>query len=168
MSRVNLSILAIFLIALFAISSQAADMTIMVGKGNTLTFTPQNGTVAKGDVITFMFVGGTHSVLLADTAATKCNMSAKIANPKIAGPTAAGGKNATYTVTGDIAKIWYYCGVPGHCDKGMWGLLSLATGTPSNSTSTGSTAPSSGAGRVEFSTAAVVGGLILYIAAQLL
>jgi len=206
MSRISLSILAIFLIAFFAISSQAAEFVIMVGKDNTLTFTPQNGTVSKGDTVTYMFVGGAHSVLLADTGATKCNLSTKIQANKIAAVTPAGGKNATYMVDGTIPKIWYFCGVPGHCDKGMWGLLSLSTGATTNtsgspstdttqptatdyntmntmntmtmsmpmtmttgSSSTMSSSPSSsGAGRVELSAAAVVGGVILYIVTHLL
>ncbi|CAG8669727.1 19712_t:CDS:2 [Dentiscutata erythropus] len=114
----------------------------MVG-GSGLTFTPQNTTAAPGDTITFMWAGTTpHSVIQSDAPAGNCNKSATLAPYYPVNSVA--GFNVTYTVNATPPVIWYFCGVPGHCQGGMWGTIKLATATNGTAGSpTGGATPAS-------------------------
>ncbi|CAG8719198.1 28738_t:CDS:2 [Racocetra persica] len=123
MSRFNLSCLVVFLVFISVVSAVTMNVTVG-GSAGELTFTPQNITASKGDVIQFVWAGGQHSVILSD-AAGACTPSTKVqGNATIS--TAKTNGTATYTMDGSAPKVWYYCGVNMHCAKGMWGIITLA------------------------------------------
>jgi plastocyanin len=93
--------------------------TVMVGNGN-LTFVPKNFIASVGDTVSFVWTVGNHSVVQS----TKADLCTK------KGPDAfASGVRAppfTWNITvNSTDPLWYYCGVPTHCQKGMYGAVNF-------------------------------------------
>jgi len=114
--------LAIFLIlaGLVAIA-HSADIAIAVSNdAGDLTFTPQIAKGKVGDNFIFTWNGPKmHSIVQSDEAKS-CVKSAK--QVIASGGPAAKGKTMTFPAK-EVGKMWYFCGVPGHCDAGMYGTL---------------------------------------------
>ncbi|CAG8699022.1 1504_t:CDS:2, partial [Dentiscutata heterogama] len=100
----NLSFLALFLIILSIVSAETINVAV---GGDSLTFSPQNITVNKGD-----------------TGSCTPSTSLKSGNATISDARTSG--MVIFTIDGSDSKIWYYCGVGNHCKMGMWGMISLA------------------------------------------
>ncbi|CAG8730931.1 16265_t:CDS:2 [Gigaspora margarita] len=111
----------------------------MVGNGTQNAFVPQAVTANVGDNIVFMWGGGKHSVLLSSPPTGNCTPMP--GTPPIAAAVdTAQAKNVTFAVTANMgAKAWWICGVPGHCQGGMFGVLTINGGAASNSTTGGAT-----------------------------
>ncbi|CAG8667619.1 6952_t:CDS:2, partial [Paraglomus occultum] len=81
-----------------------------------LNFNPATGTITAGSIITFDWVGSdTHSVLQTDD--DNCTPSTKRKAFKTGENT--NGFTATFKVPANKRKLWFMCGVPGHCEAGM-------------------------------------------------
>uniref|UniRef100_A0A1D1YLE9 Blue copper protein n=1 Tax=Anthurium amnicola TaxID=1678845 RepID=A0A1D1YLE9_9ARAE len=139
---------AIFLIIASLVAlAHAADVPVKVG-GATAginTFDPQMVMANPGDNVVFTWQSGMHSVLESD-AAKSCVKSAK-PNAFSSGGAFAAPKTWTYNVPANATgKTWFYCGVPGHCEGGMYGTLVIggtaAPGGGANGTAPGGAMPS--------------------------
>jgi plastocyanin len=99
----------------------------MVGNGG-LTFTPNNITASVGDKVVFMWAPttGNHTV----TQSTGANLcTRKDLTTSFASGIHSGVQNFTYTVmVNDTTPIWFFCAVPNHCMKGMYGVINGPAG----------------------------------------
>ena len=95
---------------------------VTVGKDSSLLFSPDSVTAAVGDFIEWHFYMGTHSVVQG-VFSTPCAPST--------GAFVSGGFRTTTEENANVFRvqvnstdpIWYYCGVPGHCQGGMVGVI---------------------------------------------
>jgi plastocyanin len=134
----NNKLVAFSLLALVG-SAAAAEKKVIVGN-NTLKFYPEILTAEVGDTIVFEWPAinkAPHSVVQAvgkdGTCEKKVATAKNAADPK-SGPlvfNATGAQNASYTFNFKVADknpIWFYCGVPTHCTKGMYGVINPPAG----------------------------------------
>ncbi|KAF0471944.1 extracellular serine-rich protein [Gigaspora margarita] len=139
MARLNFKILALLLVVTFVNVIHAADIVVMVGSGTQNVFVPQNFTANPGDNVILMWGGGRHSVLLSGPPAGNCVQMPGSTAVSAAQDTATA-KNVTFPITASTpATVWWFCGVPGHCQGGMWGVLKVNGGAAVNSTTGGAT-----------------------------
>jgi plastocyanin len=116
--------------------------TVMVGNGN-LTYIPKNFIASVGDTVSFVWTAGNHTV----TQSTKADLCTKKADAFASGNHA---PPFTWNITiNSTDPLWYYCGVPTHCQKGMYAAINFpldqpfptpagsANGTAGNSTGNG-------------------------------
>ncbi|KAG9012412.1 hypothetical protein FRB93_001835 [Tulasnella sp. JGI-2019a] len=101
-------------------NSASTTHTIIVAptKG-ILRFVPFAVNASVGDTLHFVWNAGPHTVTQSSEF-TPCN---KTSAP---GAFASGLQNASFTfdqVVNNTDSIYYYCGVPGHCEKGMFGII---------------------------------------------
>ncbi|CAG8795118.1 19720_t:CDS:2 [Cetraspora pellucida] len=134
MPRFNLLCFAVFLVFLSVASAVTMNVTVG-GPNGELTFSPANFTANVGDTINFVWAGGQHSVMLADSVGS-CTPSTKIQG----GSATKSSGSVTYVIDGKNPKIWYYCGVGMHCAKGMFGTISVTGATSAGNTTTQSSA----------------------------
>lgn len=112
------------LLALTITASQVSAKTITVEVGQDgLSFAPDNIKAAEGDTVEFHF-DSSHSV--------NSGPFAKPCSPSTEGGFGSGplpnGDNSWFSVTVNNTKpIWFYCGVPGHCQAGMVGVINAGT-----------------------------------------
>jgi len=113
------------LIAFVPALVSAANITVMVGQGGALTYTPNNITAAIGDFVEFQFMAGNHTVTQS-TLADPCTQFKNATTGEI-------GLNSKYQAvaasstdfpvwTIQIAAstpIWMFCLQGPHCQKGM-------------------------------------------------
>jgi uncharacterized cupredoxin-like copper-binding protein len=102
-------------------SSSGPVHTVQVGNGG-LKFTPDSFTAAVGETVEFHFYPQKHSVARGDFA-TPCTPSN---NTFFSGafPVTSGSSSQVFTITvNDTKPIWFYCGVPSHCEAGMAGVV---------------------------------------------
>jgi len=98
-------------------------ITVLVGNGN-LTYIPNEATANVGDTIQFQWTIGFHTVTQAIGVDAAC-----VKNPD--GFTASGNQSAPFSwsvVVNDTKPIWFYCNIPTHCQKGMFGVINGAPG----------------------------------------
>jgi len=101
----------------------AAEITVMVGMNGTLTYTPDSVNATVGDVLTFEFVAGNHTITQS-TFATPCS-EFKFANGSIGVDSGfmPGSETDTpsysFAINDTSAPLWFYCRHPGHCEAGM-------------------------------------------------
>lgn len=99
--------------------SSAETIKVEVGQGG-LTFKPDNIKAAEGDTVEFHF-DSMHSV--------NAGPFDKPCSPLSEGGFGSGplpdGDNSFFSVkvTNASQPIWFYCGVPGHCQAGMVGVI---------------------------------------------
>jgi len=94
-------------------STATTTKTFDINGGN-FYFVPNKITVHKGDKVTFILHndGGFHDLVI-DELNVKSAMTMT-------------GKTASVTFTADkVGSFVYYCSVPGHRQKGMWGTLTV-------------------------------------------
>lgn len=112
-----------------AASSAATPAGVQVVKvGNLkgdLTFTPDTITAAAGTKVEFVFYPATHSVAQASFASPCEPLNTTVGF--FSGPimtTTGPNTDQVFTITvNDTKPIWFYCGFPGHCQKGMVGVI---------------------------------------------
>ncbi|KZT59813.1 hypothetical protein CALCODRAFT_408225, partial [Calocera cornea HHB12733] len=83
-----------------------------------LRYIPYAINASVGDTISWQWHAGPHTVTKSSEA-TPCNKT-------LDNPFASGQQNASFVfnqVINDTSPIFYYCGVPGHCEKGMFGIV---------------------------------------------
>ncbi|RIB17160.1 hypothetical protein C2G38_1452975 [Gigaspora rosea] len=140
-------IITIFLIvSIFILNNYANVIQINVGETG-FSFTPQNVNASKGDIISFVFVGGLADVVQSNGPYGNCT------NPTPGGfsytsKTPPPPTNGTfypdvfnYTITQDSGQIFFTCDLPGRCEIGqMFGSITIVPGgsstTSGNSSAT--------------------------------
>ncbi|KAI0030748.1 hypothetical protein K488DRAFT_87477 [Vararia minispora EC-137] len=100
-------------------SGTGATHTVIVAptKG-VLRYVPFAVNASVGDTVKFMWNAGPHTV-------TKSS-ALDVCNKTDAQAFASGAQNASFVFTqvvNDTNPIFYYCGIPGHCQKGMFGVI---------------------------------------------
>ncbi|EKD16182.1 uncharacterized protein L3040_009583 [Drepanopeziza brunnea f. sp. 'multigermtubi'] len=109
-----------------ATSSASPVHSVTVGKSG-LVFDPSTITAQVGDKIEFHFFPSRHSV--AQSSFAKPCEPLNATSFFSGGVTTAAGENAnTFTITvNDTKPIWFYCAAPGHCARGMAGVINAPT-----------------------------------------
>jgi plastocyanin len=116
----------------------AANITVTVGasKNGTagLMFDPQQITAQQGDIVNFEFRGGNHTVTqssLANPCAWQHNTvtDKNGFNSGFVPYTNTSGQVGVYSLEVKSADtpIWFFCGRPPHCKKGMYGAINAPT-----------------------------------------
>lgn len=99
------------------------NITVQVGAGGAVAYNPPSVNASVGDTISFVFMGGNHTVTQSTFAAPCSNMTtpaagidsgfqAVPANPQ-------GFPSWSFTVNDTSAPLWFYCRHVGHCQMGM-------------------------------------------------
>ncbi len=103
-------------------SSSGPVHSVTVGNGG-LVFNPSTITAKVGETVEFHFYPAKHSV--AQSSFAKPCEPLNTTSFFSGGFTTASGVNAnTFTITvNDTKPIWFYCAAPGHCGKGMAGVI---------------------------------------------
>ncbi|KAJ7758147.1 Cupredoxin [Mycena maculata] len=141
----------------------AQNQTVVVGANGTTTYSPSNITANVGDVITFQFVAGNHTV----TQSTFASPCAQMLTPTTGitsgfQPVTSGAAQVpsfSFTVNNATTPLWFFCEHVGHCAKGMvfsvnapatgktfaaFQAAAIATGADASASASGaSSAPSS-------------------------
>ncbi|KAI9053979.1 hypothetical protein LZ554_002923 [Drepanopeziza brunnea f. sp. 'monogermtubi'] len=111
-----------------AVTSSASSPihSVTVGKSG-LVFDPSTITAQVGDKIEFHFFPSRHSV--AQSSFAKPCEPLNATSFFSGGVSTAAGENAnTFTITvNDTKPIWFYCAAPGHCARGMAGVINTPT-----------------------------------------
>lgn len=95
------------------VSTASTEKTFNITGGNYY-FIPNKITVNKGDQVTFIFTnaGGIHDLVI-----DELNVKTPISHTAEA-------TTVTFTAT-KVGSFVYYCSLPGHKQKGMWGTLTV-------------------------------------------
>jgi plastocyanin len=102
---------------------RADTVNVMVAQNGTLTFTPGSVTANEGDVISFQFLAGNHTVTQSSFT-DPCTMLTT-PSPGIDSGFQAVSANATmvpqysFSVTNASTPLWFYCRQARHCESGM-------------------------------------------------
>ncbi|KAF8590557.1 hypothetical protein K439DRAFT_1508285 [Ramaria rubella] len=94
-----------------------------------LRYVPFSTNASVGDTVSFQWGAGPHTVTQS-SALEVCN---KTSAP---GAFASGMQNKSFVfnqVINNTNPIWFYCGVPGHCEKGMFGGINIGQADPTGS-----------------------------------
>ncbi|KAH8881463.1 Cupredoxin [Thozetella sp. PMI_491] len=113
------------LVLALAAAANAANFDVQVGKGG-LTFTPDSVTAAKGDTVTFHFVGGFHDAVVGDFDKPCTPNGNGFASKRYQG-TDAGTQKFTVTLN-STDPLYYFCSVGQHCANGMVAAINPASG----------------------------------------
>jgi len=130
---------SVAIIAAFAPSLvSAVNHTVFVGAGQDgqpgLKFDPQQIVAAKGDIVSFEFRNGNHTVTQSSFA-NPCAWQLNTATNKTGFNSgfipfnAASGQVGVYSleVSDPNTPIWFFCGRPPHCKGGMYGAINPPT-----------------------------------------
>jgi plastocyanin len=108
----------------------ATHTVIVAPTQGILRYVPFAVNASVGDTVKFMWGANNHTVTKSSALAL-CNKTADV--PFTSGKQS---KDFTFTeVVNDTKPIWFYCGVPGHCDKGMFGVVNPPNAGDAASTS---------------------------------
>jgi len=109
--------------------SGTTHTVIVAPSPGVLRYIPFAVNASVGDTVQFKWQAGPHTVTQS-SALEVCN--------KTENAFASGQQNAGFVfnqVVNTTDPIWFYCGVPEHCQKGMFGGINIATGAASPATS---------------------------------
>jgi plastocyanin len=101
----------------------AENITIKVGEGGKLSYNPESVVAKEGDILSFQFLAGNHSVTQSsfDDPCTRLTTP----EPGIDSDYQPASANATmipqwsFTVTNASTPLWFYCKQGPHCKSGM-------------------------------------------------
>jgi len=113
-------------------SSGATHTIIVAPTQGVLRFVPFALNASVGDTLLFMWGANNHTVTKS-SALTPCNKTSD-------DPFTTGERNKDFTfrqVVNDTNPLFFYCGTPTHCEKGMFGIINPpnALGSPSSAAS---------------------------------
>ncbi|KAF9036633.1 Cupredoxin [Panaeolus papilionaceus] len=137
---------------LSALAAKAANITVMVGANNGLTFEPPSITAQVGDMINFQFMAKNHSVTQS-TFVDPCQIQQNPPGADSGFMNVPPGSTSvpvwTISVQNATAPLWFFCAQTGHCQKGMvFAINPTAEKTfamfQANAMGTNSSAPASG------------------------
>jgi plastocyanin len=114
--------------------SNGVTHTIVVAPSQgVLRYIPFSTNASVGDTISFQWGAGPHTVTQS-SALEVCNHT-----DLNGGGFASGPQNKSFVfnqVVNDTKPIWFYCGIPSHCQKGMFGGINIGQPDPTGSDST--------------------------------
>jgi len=116
--------------------SGATHTVIVAPTQGVLRYVPFAVNASVGDTVRFMWNAGPHTVTKS-SALNLCNATSD-------SPFKSGMQNKSFVfdqVVNDTNPTFYYCGVTGHCEKGMFGIINPPNGDVASSTSVGSMMP---------------------------
>ncbi|EGN93224.1 hypothetical protein SERLA73DRAFT_172135 [Serpula lacrymans var. lacrymans S7.3] len=122
-----------------ASSGSGSGMThtvIVAPTQGVLRYVPFAINASVGDTVMFVWNANEHTV-------TKSSELA-ICNETSASPFASGEQNKSFTFTqmvNDTNSTFFYCGTPGHCEKGMFGIINPPNAAMGSNTSLSSMMP---------------------------
>lgn len=100
-------------------SGSGATHTVIVAPSQgVLRYVPFAVNASVGDTVMFMWGANNHTVTKSSQL-TPCNKTTDT-------PFASGEQNKTFSfsqVVNDTNPTFFYCGTPGHCEKGMFGVI---------------------------------------------
>lgn len=100
-------------------SGNGATHTVIVAPSQgVLRYVPFAVNASVGDTVLFMWGANNHTVTKSSEL-TPCNKTTDA-------PFASGTQNKSFTFTqvvNDTNPTYFYCGTPGHCPKGMFGVI---------------------------------------------
>jgi len=100
----------------------ATHTVIVAPTQGVLRYVPFALNASVGDTVRFMWGANNHTVTKS-SALTPCNKSGDA-------PFASGTQNKSFEfsqVVNSTEPVWFYCGTPGHCQKGMFGVINPAS-----------------------------------------
>ncbi|KAF7793024.1 hypothetical protein EIP86_004129 [Pleurotus ostreatoroseus] len=103
--------------------SGAVHTVIVAPMQGVLRFVPPFINASVGDTVHFEWHANNHTV----TKSSELELCNKTSNA----PFASGEQNSGFTfdqVVNDTNPVFYYCGTPGHCQKGMFGVINPPAG----------------------------------------
>ncbi|GJE87927.1 cupredoxin domain-containing protein [Phanerochaete sordida] len=98
--------------------AQCAEFQVMVGASGLLQFDPPTVDASVGDVVTFIFQQGNHSVTQS-TFQSPCEMSPDGFDTGFLPVTDSNAVPAAQYNVSSTDPVWVYCRQPGHCEQGM-------------------------------------------------
>lgn len=103
-----------------AACASAANITVIVAQGGALNYTPSSVTASEGDVISFQFVAGNHTVTQSSFS-NPCTMLSTGIDSEFqpASSNASMVPEYSFTVSNASAPLWFYCRQGRHCQAGM-------------------------------------------------
>ncbi|CAG8451218.1 891_t:CDS:2 [Cetraspora pellucida] len=132
-------IIAIFLvIAISIFNSHAAYVDIKVGVPDCYSFLPQNATANPGDTLRFLFVSAQASVVQSDGPAgiESCKhpksggfLYNSTANPPPPVDGTFTPDKFEYQINQTSGNIFFICDLPGRCENGMFGMVTIGSGS---------------------------------------
>jgi plastocyanin len=112
----------------------ATHTVIVAPSDGVLRMVPFATNASIGDTVEFHWGATTQHTVTKSSALTPCNKSSDA--PVFA--SGLQGKGFVFTqVVNNTDPTFYYCGVPGHCEKGMFGIINPKMATPGAPTSVG-------------------------------
>jgi plastocyanin len=113
--------------------------TIIVAPSQgVLRYIPFSTNASVGDTLEFMWGAGPHTVTRSS--------ALEVCNKTSANPFSSGSQNESFVfnqVVNDTKPIWFYCGIPTHCQKGMFGGVNIGQADPTGSDSFGNSSSGS-------------------------
>jgi len=179
--RFSLAVAAVAAIAPVLYVSAQKNYVVLVGDGETLTYSPSNITAAQGDTVSFQFTSKNHSVTQSSFAAPCTRLPGGVDSLFQLVPAGATQlPEWTITINNASAPLWFFCAqtIPAdHCAAGMvfsinatplktfdaFQAAAKLTGTTASGASSGATsagAASDTAGAVGATGAASTGGAV--------
>ncbi|KAG8762129.1 hypothetical protein FRC11_011039 [Ceratobasidium sp. 423] len=116
-----------------AAGTGATHTVIVAPTKGVLRYVPFAVNASVGDTVRFMWGAGPHTVTKS-SALTVCNKSAD------ASSFASGQQNASFVfdqVVNNTDPTFFYCAVPNHCQKGMFGIINPPSAPAGSATSVG-------------------------------
>jgi len=112
--------------AALSVSAQTTH-TVTVGLNGTLTYTPANITAAKGDIVSFVFATGNHSVTQSTFAQPCTQLTNTTVTPNVVGissgfvkaPPSGDLPTWSFAVSDTATPLWFFCLQGKHCQQGM-------------------------------------------------
>ncbi|KAH7930816.1 hypothetical protein BV22DRAFT_999792 [Leucogyrophana mollusca] len=120
-------------------SSSGGGMThtvIVAPTQGILRYVPFVVNASVGDTVEFVWGANNHTVTKSSELAI-CNKTSTM-------PFASGEQNKTFVfsqLVNDTNATFFYCGTPGHCEKGMFGIINPPNAAPGSNTSVASMMP---------------------------
>ncbi|KAI0341708.1 hypothetical protein BDW22DRAFT_265127 [Trametopsis cervina] len=111
-------------------SSTKTHTVIVAPTQGVLRYVPPMVKAQPGDTVHYVWHANNHTV-------TKSSQL-EVCNKTSDAPFASGTHDKDFTfdvLVNDTTPIFFYCGTPGHCEKGMWGAINANSGNGTNSSS---------------------------------
>lgn len=103
-----------------AACASAANITVIVSQGGALNYTPSSVTANEGDVISFQFVAGNHTVTQSSFDNPCTQLSGGIDSEfQPVSSNASMVPEYSFTVSNASTPLWFFCEQGRHCEAGM-------------------------------------------------
>jgi len=98
----------------------ADTINVLVGQNGTLTYTPGSVNASEGDIISFQFLTGNHTVTQSNFSDPCIRLTTGIDSDfQPVGTNATMVPQYSFNVTNTSTPLWFYCRQARHCESGM-------------------------------------------------